>query len=86
MDDIAEIAGKLSEAQRALVLASEPGGWGRDDTAVGVDLVGARYWNTARALERKVLGDIEEQPDFYPSGLYFNNQLGLAVRAHLNGE
>ncbi len=78
-----QIAAGLTEAQRALVIESEPGGWGRDDTACGAELIGAGKWAAARALSRKRLGDVVEDFGMYPPGLYFNTQLGLAVRESL---
>lgn len=78
-----ELAEGLSEAQRRMVLESHPGGWGRDDTACGAELIGAAGWSTARALVRRKLGDIAEDYGMWPPGLYFNNQTGLAVRQYI---
>ena len=78
--DVEKIAEGLTKAQRAMVLASAPGGWGHDDTAIGVPLRGPQY-RTARALERLKIGEHTFGSDF--EDLYFNNQNGLAVRAYL---
>ena len=78
-----EIAVTLTKAQRAMVLASEPGGRGQLDKACGADIIGIGAWSTARALERLGLGDVEQWPGYYPPGLYFNNSEGLAVRRAL---
>jgi hypothetical protein len=78
--DIAQIARGLTKAQRRLILASERGGWGRDDTATGVPLKGPQF-QTARSLERLRLGDYSYGSCF--EDLYFNNQTGLAVRDYL---
>jgi len=80
MVDPAQIARGLTKAQRRWVMASEPGGWGRDDTAVGVPIRGAQF-RVARALERLRIGEHTFGSDF--EDLYFNNQYGLAVRAEL---
>lgn len=78
MTNPADIARALSEAQRRLVIASEPGGYGRDDCATGVEIRGAQY-RTARSLERIGVGVYTYGSDF--SDLYFNtDDLGLAVR------
>lgn len=82
-EQIAAVAGKLTKAQRELVLASKRGGWGRDDTACGVPIRGQQY-RVARALERLGLGDHSFGSEI--EDLYFNNQLGLAVRDHLKKE
>lgn len=77
-----EIAKGLSEAQRRMVLGSEPGGWGRDDCACGVELTTGAHYAVARALRRKGLGDHDGPGGFLP-GLYFNNDSGLRVRTIL---
>ena len=82
-DDIAEIAAKLTGAQRKIVATSEPGGWGRDDAGYGVELRGGGQVSAARALGGKGLGCVEDHYPFWPRFLYFNNSTGLAVRAHL---
>lgn len=77
----ARVAAKLTKAQRTLVLASEPGGWGRDDCAIGVEISGAQY-RTAKALEKLGVGTYSHGSPY--GDLYFNTDgLGLAVRAHL---
>lgn len=81
--DIAALASRLTRAQRAMVLASEPGGWGNPNEATGADVMGSSGWATALALERRGMGDIEESPGSYPPALYFHNSTGLAVRHHL---
>ena len=80
MTEAEEIAKGLTEAQRKMVLASEPGGWGRSDTAIGVPLRGLQF-RTARSLEKMRLGEYSFGSCF--EDLYFNNQLGLSVRAVL---
>lgn len=80
----ADLARSLSEAQRKLVLASEPGGWGRDDCATGVPISGTQY-RTAKVLERLGIGTFSHGSPF--GDLYFNTHaLGLAVRAELQKE
>lgn len=67
-----------------MVLASEPGGWDRDDTACGAELHTGPDYQVARSLVRKGLGDIVIDGAGYPRGLYFNNSaLGLALRQHI---
>jgi len=83
MTDLDKLAKSLTKAQRKMVLASEPGGWGRDDTACGVPLKGSGF-ATARALERKRIGEYTFGSNF--EDLYFNNQTGLALRNHLKGQ
>lgn len=81
MANHADIARALSEAQRRLVIASEPGGYGRDDCATGVEIRGAQY-RTARSLEKLGVGVYSYGSDF--QDLYFNtDDLGLAVRDYL---
>lgn len=81
---VAEIAEGLTEAQRKLVIASEPGGFGMHDRSIGVEIRGSQY-RSAKVLERLGIG-------FYSHGdsygdLYFNtDDLGLAVRSHITGE
>lgn len=82
-DEIARVAAGLTKAQRELAMESAPGGWGRDDTATGAEVYGAGRWSVARSLVRKRLGDIYEQPELWPPALYFHNQRGLSVAAHL---
>jgi len=77
---LAEIAGKLTGPQRRMLLASEPGGWGRDDTATGVEIRGADY-RVAASLEAKGLGDYGHGSPY--GDLYFNNADGLAIRSYL---
>ena len=72
----------LSPAQRRMVLDSKPGGWGRDDTAIGVEIRGSGY-RVARALHAKGLGDYTHGSPY--GDLYFNNADGLAVREALKG-
>lgn len=78
-----QIARKLSPAQRSLVLESKPGGWGRDDTAIGVPIRGSQY-RTAGVLQRLGVGDYTHGSPF--GDLYFNDDLGLQVRALLTEE
>lgn len=79
MTDAAKIARGLTKAQRWLILASGP-----DDisgkSGVGVDLRGSMY-STAKKLHRMGLGDYTHGSPF--SDMYWNNTLGLAVRAEL---
>jgi hypothetical protein len=71
----------LTKAQRRLVLASEPGAFGREDRAYGVEISGAQY-RTAAALERMGVGTYTHGASC--GDLYFNtDDLGLAVRALL---
>ncbi len=83
MTDLDKLAKSLTKAQREMVLASEPGGWGCDDTVCGVPLNGPGF-ATARALERKGIGEHTFGSEF--EDLYFNNQTGLALRNHLKGQ
>lgn len=76
-----QIAARLTEAQRKLVIASEPGGWGRDDMSIGAEIRGAQY-RTAKSLEALGVGTYSHGDPY--GDLYFNtNDLGLAVRAIL---
>ena len=75
--DPSTIASRLSEAQRKLVMASEPGGWGRDDCACGVEIRGPQY-RAAKELARPGLGSYTHGSPY--GDLYFNTSLGLAVR------
>ena len=77
------IAAGLTEAQRRLVLASEPGGWGRDDEAIGVEIRGPQY-RAARTLGRLGVGTFSHGSPY--GDLYFNTPLGLEVRAHLTSK
>lgn len=77
-----QIAKGLSEPQKALVVASERGGFNRDDEACGVEISGPQC-RTARSLERLGIGEYTFGDCF--SDLYFNNQMGLAVRDVLRG-
>lgn len=77
MRDAREIAGKLTPAMRRLVLASEPGAWGRADDGFGVELSGSAY-RTAKSLTALKLGTYTHGSPY--GDLYFNNQLGLSVR------
>lgn len=75
-----QIAKGRTKAQRAMLVASEPGAWGNDELAIGVEIRGAQY-RTARTLEKLGLGDHTHGSPF--GDLYFNNSLGLEVRAIL---
>ena len=81
MDDVAKIAARLSEAQRMIVEASEPGGFDDPDQACGCDIKGAGQHAAAKALERKGVGEVEHYDNI--NTLYWNNALGLAVRTYL---
>lgn len=76
---------KLTEAQRAMLLASEPSDRNPED-GVGVELWTGADYAVAKALERRGLGDVEGpgQPKGM-SGLYFNNSDGLELRRVLLG-
>ena len=81
MTDIKAIAEGLTEAQRRMVLASEPGGFGCDDCSTGVEIRGSQY-RTAMALQRRGLGTYSHGSSC--GDIYFNTDgLGLAVRAYL---
>ena len=75
---------KLTERMTAMVRESERGGFGRADTATGVELRSGADYAVARALERRGLGTVEEGYDGLP-GLYFNNDDGLSLRDELLG-
>lgn len=83
MQTLEQIAAGLSEAQRRLVVASEPGGWGRDDCAIGVEIRGSQY-RTAKSLEGLGLGTYTHGSPY--GDLYFNTELGLAVRKIITQE
>lgn len=79
MTDIQAIAEGLSEAQKRLVLASGP-----DDITgeegCGVDIRAADY-RAAESLRQKKLGAYTHGSPI--ADMYWNNNLGLAVRAFL---
>lgn len=75
-----EIASRLTEAQMALIMASEPGGWGREDCACGAEIRGSQY-RTAQVLERLEIGSYTHGAPY--GDLYFNTSLGLEVRSLL---
>lgn len=77
--------GELTEPQRKMLLGSEPSDRDPDEGA-GVELWTGADYATAKALERRGLGDVEGpgQPKGMP-GLYFNNSDGLALRRELLG-
>lgn len=74
----------LTARQQAMVLGSEPSDLD-PDTGAGVELTTGADYAVARSLERKGLGDVEG-PGGPLSGLYFNNEDGLALRRELRGE
>lgn len=74
----------LTPRMKAMVLESERGGFGRADTATGVELRTGADYAVARALEKRDLGTVEEGYDGLP-GLYFNNDEGLSLRDELAG-
>lgn len=80
--EIARIAAGLSDAQRRMVMASEP-----DDLTglegIGVDLRGSAY-RTARALDGMGLGSYTHGS--FIADMYWSKPLGLAVRAHLKAQ
>ena len=77
MSEAEDIVGKLTKAQQALVLASEPGAWGREDDGLGVEISGSKC-RVARKLETMGLGTYSDGSPY--GDLYFNNALGLEVR------
>lgn len=83
MDDVDRIIAGLSEAGASIVLASEPGGFGRADRACGAECRTGADVSAARALKRKGLGTVEDHAPFWPRFMYFNNKRGLAVRQRL---
>lgn len=74
----------LSPRMKAMLLDSERGGFGRADTATGVELRTGADHAVARALVKRELGTLEEGHSGMP-GLYFNNDDGLALRDELLG-
>lgn len=74
---------KLTDPQRAMLIASEPSDRDRDEGA-GVELRTGADYAVAKALERRQLGDVEGPGGPLP-GLYFNNVDGLALRRELLG-
>jgi hypothetical protein len=81
--DIASLVKGLTEAQRKLILESEPGGFGRHDCSIGTPIRGAQY-RTAKSLEQLGIGTYTHGSPF--GDLYFNtDDLGLVVRAHIEG-
>jgi hypothetical protein len=77
MDKIAEIAGKLSKAQRRLMHEA-----GESDYRMN-----RRQISSAKALQKLDLGRYLDTLDRHdPRPIYWNTHLGLAVRKHLNGE
>jgi len=75
----------LTDAQRKMLLASDPSDRDPDDGA-GVPLWTGADYAVAKSLARRGLGDVEGpgQPKGMP-GLYFNNSDGLALRRELLG-
>lgn len=75
----------LTEAQRKMLLASEPSDRDPDEGA-GVELWRGADYAVAKALEARGLGDVEGpgQAKGTP-GLYFNNVDGLSLRRDLLG-
>lgn len=74
----------LTDRMKAMVIESERGGFGRADTATGVELRSGADHAVARALVKRDLGTIEEGYSGLP-GLFFNNDDGLALRDDLLG-
>lgn len=74
----------LTPRMKAMVLESDRGGFGRADTATGVELRTGADYAVARALKKRDLGTVLEGYDGLP-GLYFNNDQGLCVRDELTG-
>jgi hypothetical protein len=81
MTDAEKIAASLTKAQRRLVLASAPGGWGSDDCSTGVEIHGSDY-RVAKKLHKLGIGSYTHGSPY--GDLYFNTDtLGLAVRSIL---
>ena len=74
----------LTPRMKAMVIESERGGFGRADSATGVELRSGADHTVARALVKRELGTIEEGYSGLP-GLFFNNGDGLALRDDLLG-
>lgn len=69
----------LTPRQRAMLIESEP-----DDltgrAGIGIELRTGADYAVAKALERRKLGHREGPGGFLP-GMYWNNPMGLSVRA-----
>lgn len=74
-----QIARGLTKAQREVVLASGPDDLTGDE-GFGIELTGPMY-RTAKSLHKLGIGDYTHGSPF--SDMYWNNTLGLAVRAEL---
>lgn len=76
--DAAAIAEGMSEAQKRMLVMSEPDDiTGRE--GCGVELCSGAAYSIAKALTRKGLGDHDGPGGFLP-GMYWSNGFGLAVR------
>ena len=73
--------GKLTKAQRRMLLASDPDDRTGDE-GVGVELRTGADYAVAKSLERLGLG-FREGPGGSLPGMYWNNDCGLALRAAL---
>ena len=80
--EIAAVAGRLSEAQKRLVLESGPDDLTGEE-GCGVEIRGTQY-RVARKLQALGLGSYSHGSPFYD--MYYNFDRGLAVRAHLQGQ
>ncbi|WP_313337182.1 hypothetical protein [Sphingobium yanoikuyae] len=71
----------LTPRHRAMLIESEPDDLtGRE--GIGIELRTGADYAVAKALERRKLGHREGPGGFLP-GMYWNNTMGLAVRAAL---
>ncbi|WP_416464022.1 hypothetical protein [Sphingomonas sp. VDB2] len=74
----------LTEPQRRMLLDSEP-----DDITgmegIGVELRTGADYAVAKALERRKLG-LRTGPGGFLPGMYWNNALGLSVRAAIKDQ
>jgi hypothetical protein len=71
----------LTPRQRAMLIESEPDDLtGRE--GIGIELRTGADYAVAKALEHRKLGHREGPGGFLP-GMYWNNTMGLAVRAAL---
>lgn len=71
----------LSQAQRRILLASEPDDRTGDE-GCGIELRTGADYAAAKALKRKGLGE-QTGPGGSLPGMYWNNELGLALRMQI---
>ena len=74
-------AGGLSEAQRRMLVASDPDDLTGEE-GCGVELLSGADYAVAKALERRGLGHVQGPGGPLP-GMYWNNADGLEHRAAL---